>query len=511
MNNPQLVFKKARAAAARLRATTVQERVGFITRLKEVILRDREEIMTRIQKDTGKCRSDALMSEIFPVLDCLHYLEKQSAKVLRPRKAPTPIALLGKKSEVQLEPMGTVLVISPWNYPFYQAIVPCTMAFAAGNSVVYKPSEHTPLTGLVESVLKAAGFADDWIQVSYGDGAHASQLIECRPEKIFFTGSVATGKKIMSKAAEQLIPVELELGGKDPMIVFEDANLDRAAAGAVWGALTNCGQSCTSIETVYVHESVYDRFKTKLLENVARIKQDIDADGDSDVGYMTVDFQSKLIAEQLADAEQKGARIIAGEHWDRKSRAIPPLVVENITAEMKLISDETFGPVIPLTKFATEDEVIEKANASKYGLSASVWSKDIKRAKRVASRLVTGNVSINNVMLTEANPALPFGGVKESGFGRYKGEFGLLAFSNIKSVLIDADSRKIEANWYPYTKEKYSLFSRMMVALFSGGVLNFIRFVFAGLKLESYSNKATRAVTSRPKTASLEHQAQKAL
>lgn len=485
-------FARARGGEQSLRHLSVAERLAYITKLKGVVLRRREEIIDRIQRDTGKSRSDALISEIFGVLDGLHYLEAHAGKVLRDHKQPTPIALMGKKSVVFYEPLGTILIISPWNYPFYQAVVPIASAFVSGNTVVYKPSEWTPLEGLVEDLLAEAGFAPNWVQVVYGNGQVGSELVAQKPDKIFFTGSTRTGKRILAQAAEMLIPVELELGGKDPMIVFEDANLERAAAGAAWGGLTTTGQSCTSVERLYVQESIYEPFKAALLREVHRMKQEVDSDGDADIGAMTTDFQVKIVAQQVAEARAQGAQVLSGESWDGVSRLIPPIVLDNVTEDMAVAREETFGPVIPLLPFKTEDEVIRRANASEYGLTASVWSKDLTRATRVARALVCGGVSINNVMATEANPALPFGGVKNSGIGRYKGEHGLRAFCNIKSVLIDKDSAKIEANWYPYTHEKYRLFTDLTVHLFSGGVVSFAKFLIAALKLESYAKKASK-------------------
>jgi aldehyde dehydrogenase (NAD+) len=406
----------------------------------------------------------------------------------------TPISMLGKKSQIVFDPFGIVLVISPWNYPFYQALAPLTCSFVAGNATIYKPSELTPLKGLIESLLIESGFNSHWCQVIYGDGLVGAALIELKPNKIFFTGSVSTGKKIMAKASEMLIPVELELGGKDPMIVFSSANLTRSVKGAIWGALTNSGQSCTSVERLYVQESIYEPFKKILIEEVQKIKMlkndsTHDQDGDWDMGRMISSQQVQIVSEFGKDALKEGATMLTGHDWDFKSPYIPPIVLEGTTHSMRVNREEIFGPVLPLMKFRDEKQAIDLANDSEFGLSASIWSDDQHQAMRVARGIETGNISINNVMLSEGNHHLPFGGVKNSGIGRFKGVMGLRGFCNIKSVLVDSNSTKIEANWYPYTKNKYALFSSLIQSLFSSGPKRYGGLVRFGLPLESEAKK----------------------
>ncbi len=488
------IFEQARASVPDIREWPVKKRLEFITKLKAVILENQEMILDRVQADTGKSRFDAITAEIFGVLDFLDYLEKNAVKFLSDRKVPTPFALMGKSSKVFFEPLGVALLISPWNYPFYQAIVPIAQAFIAGNAVVFKPSSATPLTGLVEELLQKTGFRPGWVQVVYGAGGVVGDLlVDAGPDKIFLIGSQAVGKHVMERAARQLIPVELELGGKDPMVVFDDVNIDRAAAGAIWGAFTTTGQSCTSVERLFIHDNIYDEFKQVLIRQTLKLTQKNDNDPNTDIGPMCTQSQVTVIAAQVADAKEKGAKILTGESWDGKSSLIPPMIIEGVTPEMLIDREENFGPLLPIYSFAGEAEAIELANDPEYGLSASVWSRDLKRADRVARAIYTGNVSINNVMLTEGNHALPFGGVGKSGFGRYKGEFGFYAFANIKSILVDKDSKKMEANWFPYTTKKYKIFSDLTKALYSPGkIMSLVKGAFHGLRLETYVAKLAK-------------------
>ncbi len=480
-------IERARDGAGSLARLSVTDRLIHLAKLREVILARHEEILDAICTETRKARSDVLMSEVFGALDAIGWLEKNAGDALADEKIPTPLTLMGKKSRVYYEPLGVMLVISPWNYPFYQAVVPIAFALAAGNAVVYKPSEWTPLPGLIEELLEAADVAPNWVQIVQGGGQVGADLLAQGPDKVMFTGSTRTGKAIMAAAAEMLIPVELELGGKDPMIVFNDVNVVRTAAGAAFGALTAGGQSCTSVERLYVQSGIHDELVDELVRQVRTMTP---ADGpNGELAPMITPFQTAIVADHLTDALERGARLLTGQEWDRVSDTIPPLVVVDVPADCKLATEETFGPVVPVLRFETEAEVIAAANASSYGLTASVWSADDARADRVARALRCGGVSINNVMATEATAGLPFGGVGESGMGRYKGVAGLRSFCNAKSVIIDSDGTKLEANWFPYDAKKYGLFVKMMQAWFTDSPVKVAKFGVLGTRLEGYTQK----------------------
>lgn len=486
-------YRQARRVQPGIAALTVEQRVGEVVKISDYLLAHQEEVLERLVLETGKTRFDALSTELFEVLDLIDTYRDAAPRLLADRPAHTPLVLMGKKSKVVFDPLGVVLVIVPWNYPLYQGLAPPLLAFLAGNAVILKPSENTPLQGLLEGILEGAGFFPGAIQVLYGGREVGGMLVEGRPDKVHFTGSARGGRDVLSAAARHLIPVDLELGGKDPAIVFADVNIEKTANGVAWAAFTHAGQSCTSIERCFVQEGIYDAFVGELLRIVDKLRpsgslEDSLQAGASDIGCLTVEFQARKIEEQLQDAVEKGARVLTGGQRKPGSLCFPPTVVVDVTSEMLLWNEETFGPLLPLMKFASEDEVVQKANDTPYGLSASVWTKDLRRAERVARALQVGNVSINNHMLTEGNAALPFGGVKGSGFGRYKGEWGLHTFSNIKAIMLGPNDAAIEPHWYPQSEAKYQLFKRLEAALFRRP-RNWLGFLSAGLALTSQGNK----------------------
>jgi len=483
------VYGTAKIVQRAIKLLSIDDRVNEVVKLSEWILDNYDLIIDKLIEETGKARFDAYTSEIFSVLDLISYYKGASKKILKDKKVHTGIILMGKKSRIYYEPLGTVLVIAPWNYPFVQGIVPSLLAFIAGNAVIVKPSELTPLKGLWEQMFKESGFMENAIQFVYGGRETGGKLIDRKPDKIHFTGSVRAGKVIMAKAAEQLIPVDLELGGKDPAVVFDDVNIERTVNGVMWGAFTTAGQSCTSIERLYIQDTVYDEFVSTLVDRTKKLRlsnpnRDTSLPDECDMGCITSPAQVTIIESHIEEALEKGATLLCGGVIDKGSVHMAPTIVADVDHSMKIASEETFGPVIAVMKFKTEEEAIDLANDSPYGLSASVWSKDLKRAERVARAIHTGNVSINNHMLTEANAALPFGGVKDSGIGRFKGDEGLTTFSNSKSVLIDKQGSLIDAHWYPFTSTKFKMLSELSDGFFRKK-RNWIKFAKNGLKADA--------------------------
>ncbi|MFO7264424.1 MAG: aldehyde dehydrogenase family protein [Bacillota bacterium] len=465
---PDMMEQSRRAFAAWSRQP-MAERIALLRRLREFIIAHLDELVDVIVTSTGKPPVEALTADILVVVDMLHYLETHAEKVLSPKRVKTPLLLLGKRSYVTYMPRGVVLVIAPWNYPFQLSIVPAASALAAGNSVILKPSEVTPLVGQwIERLFQQAGAPEHLVQVAHGDGRVGAALIEANPDYIFFTGSVRTGKVVQQEAAKRLIPTTLELGGKDPMIVFADAPLERAAKGAVWGALTNCGQVCMSVERIYVERPVYEPFLQLLRRELERLSRK-PSDPERDLGSMTFPKQRDIVRDHVTQALAQGARCIGGvppEQWEAgPGLSVPPVMLTDLKEDMAVMREETFGPVLCVVPFDSEEEAVRLANGTEYGLNASVWSRDLAKAWRVADRLVSGAVVINDVIVSVSNPHLPFGGAKASGIGRYHGEIGLQTFCHQKSIVVDRGRRKTEVQWYPY-RGKREPFARLIRSMY---------------------------------------------
>lgn len=428
-------MSEMRAAAPVWARRSPAERVRLLRRLQEVLIDARDEISDVINQDCGKSRQDALI-EVFITVDLLNEYNRHAPEWLATHEVSRGLYLF-KRCLVEPRPYGVVAVISPWNYPFALAMPPVVAALLAGNTVVLKPSEVTAATGaLMERLFQRVPELTPFVRVVHGDGAVGAALVQARPDFIFLTGSTPTGKKVMATAAEHLIPVTAELGGKDPLIILADADVDAAARWAVWGAYFNTGQTCMAVERVYAVAPVYDEF----VRAAVRYTQDLtvgyerDLDNPHYLGPMTDPRQIKIVERHLQDALAKGARVLTGGGFE--GMFIEPTVMVDVTHDMLLMQEETFGPLLPIMRVQDEAEAICLANDNRFGLGASVWSRDIEHAQRVAAELQTGSVLINDTICQFAVPHLPFGGMKDSGIGRVHGKEGLLQFTQPRAVVV---------------------------------------------------------------------------
>lgn len=458
---------RARSAYPAWRDRSLEERFAVLERIREIIKNRGEEFARRISDDTGKALLDALMTEILVVPLFIDHYRRRASKILKSKKVWPGMLFPGKKAHVEYFPMGVIGVISPWNFPFQLSMVPVLSALIGGNTVVLKPSEVTPMTGeLMKELFEEAGVPEGVVEVVQGDGSTGAALVESDIDMVFFTGSVATGRKVMTAAAKKPIPVELELGGKDAMIVCADANLRRAAKGAVWGALINGGQMCISVERLIVVEEIYDKFVRMLQEEINKVK--VGDSPDADMGAITFPPQLEIIEDHVKKAVKAGAKVLSGgERLDRKGMFYAPTLITEVDTDMEIYTEETFGPVLPVIKVKDEDEAIRLANEHQYGLTGSVWTSDIDKGKRLASKMECGQVGVNDIVQSVGNPKLPFGGVKSSGFGRYHGDEGILTFMHAKAVMVSSGRADSEPVWFPY-HGKYEHMTELFNSLLEG-------------------------------------------
>jgi acyl-CoA reductase-like NAD-dependent aldehyde dehydrogenase len=474
------MYQNARQASQPWAKTSLSERLQWLKKLRLHLVDQLDDIAKVIQDSTGKVPMEALTADILTIVDMLKHFEKHAQKILKAQKTPTPILFFGKKSYIEYKPRGVVLVISPWNFPFQLSLAPVLSALVAGNSVILKSSEVTPLVGkCIEALFKDIGFPNHVLQVAHGGKELGASLVQEKPDMIFFTGSVATGKKIQQEAAQHLIPTILELGGKDPMIVCADTHIERAVHAALWGGLTNSGQVCMSVERIYVQKEIAEKFSSRLVEEAKKLKRGFSEK--DDFGSMTFQGQVETVKTHLQDALQKGATLLLGPDVVELDMHLEPIILRDVNHTMKVMKEETFGPILPIQTFSTIEEAIKLANDSEYGLNASVWSSDLTKAKEITAQLISGNVVINDVLVSVGNHFLPFGGVKHSGIGRYHGDVGLQAFCHQTSVMMDSGKREKEVNWYPY-QGKYEIFNSL-VQHFYGKRRNWLGFVRDYLRL----------------------------
>jgi acyl-CoA reductase-like NAD-dependent aldehyde dehydrogenase len=445
---------RARAAQAAWAEMGLRRRIAMIREFQRKLCANQSEIAAAITREAGKPLAEALVTEVLVVLDAARFLIDNAGRLLRDEPVPHgSLATKLKRGWLVREPHGVIGIISPWNYPFSIPATETLAALVAGNAVVLKPSELTPLVALeLASLLHAAGVPEDVFQVVVGEGSAGAALL-CSPiDKLVFTGSVATGKRIAAAAAERLLPVVLELGGKDPMLVLDDADVDVASSAAVWGAFVNAGQACLSVERCYVHRSLYESFSRACAEKTKQLRVGNGLDSHTDVGPMIRERQVQIVESHVEEAKARGARVLAGGTRlpELGVNFYAPTVLAGVTEDMRIMREETFGPVLPLMACADDDEAVRLANDSQYGLAASVWTRDGKRGERVARRIHAGTVMVNDVISCFAISEAPHGGVKASGLGRTHGRFGLDEMVRMKYLDSDRMPGIKKVWWYGY-------------------------------------------------------------
>jgi succinate-semialdehyde dehydrogenase/glutarate-semialdehyde dehydrogenase len=447
---------RARTAAQGWRATPLATRLDVLRRFHDVLFERRHEVASLITRENGKPAGEALAAEIVIALDFSRYYAAEAPRFLKSGWfTPGPLALKRKRVRIGHDPYGVIALIAPWNYPFMLPAGVLIPALITGNAVVLKPSEYTPSCGAVLADLFAdAGLPPDVLQLVQGDGATGAAVASAAVDKVFFIGSVATGRKVAVACAERLVPCSLELGGSDAAIVLADADVDHAARGIAWGRFSNAGQTCVAPKRVFVEAPAYDAFVAALSARVANLDLGPGADATHDVGPVIHPNAAKALEAQRADAILRGATVAAEARSPAPSGGayVTPTVLTNVPADARVLTEETFGPLLPVVKVASEAEAIARANDSPFGLSASVWTRDAARGVRVAERIEAGTVAVNDAIIVAGMAEVPHGGVKQSGIGRSHGRAGLEECVQSKTVVTDVIPGMRQAWWFGYSE-----------------------------------------------------------
>ncbi len=427
----------ARAAQPAWAALGAHERGRLLRRWADRLWDDRETLYAIIRAETGKVTGGAF-AELAVIDNVAHYYVRHTPRLLTTQRRAVTFHVR-QRAQVVFHPLGVVGFITPWNYPLLNSLIDAIPALMAGNAVLIKPSELTPFTAAYAvRLMHEAGIPPAVAQVLTGDGRTGAALIEM-VDALSFTGSTETGRRVAMRAAERLIPCTLELGGKDPLIVLEDADLDQAAAGALRGAMENAGQACVSVERTYVVEGIYDAFVERVMRAAGRLQFGTGDGFDLHLGSMTGERELRRTEAHVADAVARGARVLLGgrRRPDLGPRFYEPTILVDASHDMMIMRDETFGPVLAIMRVRDADEAVRLANDSDYGLSATIFTSDLKRGEALARRLRCGDVGINQPQMVFATPSLPMGGVKASGVGRRGGPEGLMRFVRPQSIVTD--------------------------------------------------------------------------
>jgi acyl-CoA reductase-like NAD-dependent aldehyde dehydrogenase len=464
--------ERARAVQPGWEALGFEGRGRVLRRMQKWVVDHAEQVVQTIVDETGKTYEDASVVELAYGAGALGFWAKHAPDYLADEKVRTSNPyVLGRKLVVRYRPVGVVGVIGPWNYPMTNSFGDAIPALAAGNAVLLKPSEVTPLTSLLlAEAFRECGLPEHVLQIAIGGGETGTALVD-EVDFVMFTGSTATGKKVMARAAETLTPVALELGGKDPMIVLADADLERAANAATYYAMQNGGQTCVSVERVYVEAPLYDRFVDAVTEKVKALREGPPAGpGSVEVGAITFAPQLEIIRRHVEQARDAGARITTGGHVrEGAGRFYEPTVLADVDHSMSAMTEETFGPTVPIMKVADAEEAIRLANDSTYGLGASVWTKDLARGEAIARRLESGYACVNDANVNYFAYELPMGGWKDSGLGVRHGAGGIRKYTRQQAILVTRLAMRRDVHFFPYTARNTKLLGRLTKLLYGRG------------------------------------------
>ena len=485
----EVVARVAQASADEVRATVARARaaqpawdaLGFdgrakvLRRAQKWTIDNTDRIARTIVSETGKTYEDALLAEVAYAASAFGFWAKRAKKYLADERIRTSNPfVLGRRLRVRYTPAGVIGVIGPWNYPLTNSFGDCIPALAAGNSVVLKPASLTPLTSqLMLDGLLECGLPEDVYQVVVGPGSEIGNALVDAVDGIMFTGSTEVGKKVMERAAGTLTPVSLELGGKDPMIVLRDADLERAANAATYYSMQNGGQTCISVERVYVEEPVYDEFVAKLRDKIGAIRQGVPGDAATvEVGAVTSPEQGEIVEQHVADAREKGARVlVGGGRPEGPGDFFEPTLIADADHSMLCMTEETFGPTLPVMRVRDADEAVRYANDSPYGLQSSVWTGNARRGRELARRLESGVACVNDACINYVALELPMGGWKESGMGRRHGADGIRKYTRKQTLLTTPGplAMKKELHFFPYSERNTGLIGRALRLLYGRG------------------------------------------
>ncbi len=464
---------RAREAQPAWEALGFEERARIFRRMQKWTVDNADRIIETIVSETGKTWEDALLAEVMYCANAFGFWAREAPEYLADEsvKSSNPFTK-GKKLVVRYAPVGVVGVIGPWNFPLTNSFGDCIPALAAGNAAVLKPAQVTPLTSLVmEEGLRACGMPENVFQVATGTGSATGSALIDEVDFVMFTGSTETGIKVMERAAKTLTPVGLELGGKDPMIVLADADVDRAANAAAYYSMNNGGQVCISVERVYVEEPIYDEFVSKVTANVRAIRQGRPTGpGTVDMGSMIYPPQIDIVEAHVRDAVEKGARVLTGgKRGSGPGAFFEPTVLVDVDHSMACMTEETFGPTLPIMKVRDDEEALRLANDSPFGLQASVWTKDTHRGEQLARRVEAGAVCINDAQVNYTTLELPMGGWKTSGLGSRHGAGGIRKYTKQQTLLVTRFAGKKDPHMFPYSPRKTGLLKRLAKFLYGRG------------------------------------------